>query len=232
MEAKVMEVTESGTLRLADGREVRLASMAGPNVLDGDSEAAAQTVALLRQLAEGKTVRVFTDAKDRDRYGRIVARAVLIGEGAWLEPMLIEQGVMRVAISGNAACIAALLAVERKARDEKRGLWAREKFRVFDAADHAALNREIGRFVVVEGTIRRVGDTRARLYLDFGRRYTEDFSIIVPAAFRSELAKIGGDPKNWRGRRVRVRGILVAWGGPAIEVNAAQAVEMLESAER
>ncbi len=82
---------------------------------------------------------------------------------------------------------------------------------------------------MVEGTIRRVGRGRGRLYLDFGRRFTEDFTIIVPDSLRKRLEAAGADPKNWRGKRIRVRGILFFWGGPAMEINLAQAIELLES---
>jgi endonuclease YncB( thermonuclease family) len=216
------------TLRLADGTEVKLGGVIGPSAVDGDDAAEALALSALRKLSDGKKLAIFA-AEGKDRYGRMPARAVLIENEIWLEAAMIELGLLRVLPTGNEACAKALLAIEQKARAAQVGLWTEKKFQIFVAADVPALTEALGRFAVVEGTIRRVGDTKARLYLDFGRRFTEDFTIVVPNAVRNSLVTKGLDPKNWRGKRVRVRGVLVSWGGPAIEINATTAIELLDS---
>jgi hypothetical protein len=122
----------------------------------------------------------------------------------------------------------ALLGYERKAREARRGIWSDPRFRIFQAEELEPLRAAAGRFAVVEGTIRRVGQGRG-LYLDFGRRFTEDFTVIVPDRLRKTLAAAGADPKNWRGKRIRVRGVLFFWGGPAMAISLAPAIEFLES---
>lgn len=221
------EALDATALRLADGSEIKLVTVIGPSVADGDDAAEARALAALKQLTGGRKLTVFA-AADKDRYGRILARAVLIENNIWLEAALAEKGFLRVRPDPNENCTKALFAAEQKARAAGAGLWAEKKFQVLDARDIPALTEALGRFVIVEGTIRRVGETKPRLYLDFGRRFTEDFTIVVPNTVRTSLGAKGSDPKNWRGKRVRVRGVLISWGGPAIEINTAAAIEFVD----
>ena len=224
--AVAAEAIDATSLRLADGSEIKLVTVIGPSAADGDDVAEARALAALKQLTAGRKLTIFA-AGDKDRYGRILARAVRIENDIWLEAALAEKGFLRVRPDPNETCTKALLAAEQKARAAGAGLWADKKFQVLDARDIPALTEALGRFVIVEGTIRRVGETKPRLYLDFGRRFTEDFTIVIPNSLRNSLTIKGSDPKNWRGKRVRVRGVLISWGGPAIEINTAAAIEFV-----
>jgi micrococcal nuclease len=225
---RIAEVLDGISLKLDDGRTVRLASMIAPLQIDGDSEAVIHAKNALAEIANGKDASLFLSSDGKDRYGRISAQAILIDGKIWLEAEMLTRGLARVYPTPNDKCMKALLQYEAKARSALAGLWKHAKFAVFGAEDVEALLSAEGRFVVVEGTIRRVGEARGRVYLDFGRRFTEDFTIVVPDNIRKTLLAQGSDLKSWRGRRVRVRGILFSWGGPAIEVNLAQAIELLD----
>lgn len=226
---EIAEAVDGHSLRLADGRVVRLVQILAPLPIDNDPAAAARARASLHEIAAGKSATLHLASDAPDRYGRLEAAAVLVEGKHWLEAVLLERGVARVLPSANDGCTAALLAVERKAREAQRGIWSDSRFRVFQAEELESLLAASGRFAVVEGSVRRVGRGRGRLYLDFGRRFTEDFTIIVPDRLRKILEAKGADAKNWRGRRIRARGILFFWGGPAMEIDLAQAIELLES---
>ena len=225
---RIIGASDGTSLRLADGREVKLAHVIVPLPIDGDEAAVTRARQTLAEIANGKDATLFLLSDTKDRYGRISAQAVLIGGKIWLEAELLSRGIARVFPGGNDKCMKALLHYEAKARAAELGFWKETKFAVFDADAIEALLTAEGRFVVVEGTIRRVGDSRGRIYLDFGRRFTEDFTIVVTEPIRKSLISQGSDPKSWRGRRVRVRGILISWGGPAIEINTAAAIEPLD----
>lgn len=226
--ARIAEALDGHSLRLADGRVVRIAHVIAPVGIDGDSEATSRAKLALGEIANGKDATLFLESESTDRYGRLSAQAILIDGKRWLEADLLERGQARLYFVTNGECAKALLQHEAKARVAKTGLWANPKFAVFDAEMVDALLAADGRFAVVEGTIRHVGEARRRLYLDFGRRFTKDFTIILPDNVRKTLAAAGSDPKSWRGKRIRVRGILFSWGGPAIELNQAQAIELLD----
>ena len=227
--ARISEAVDGTSLRLADGRMVLLARVIAPLPIDGDEEAVGRAKKVLAEIADGKEVSLFLASETKDRYGRLSAQSVLIDGKLWLEAQMLSRGAVRVFPSADDKCMKALLQFEAKARNAKRGLWSEGKFAVLGAEEVERLLAAEGRFALVEGVITRVGEARGRVYLDFGRRFKEDFTIIVPDSARKALTAEGSDPKGWRGRRVRVRGILFSWGGPAIEVNSAQAIELLDS---
>jgi hypothetical protein len=114
---------------------------------------------------------------------------------------------------------------ERSARAAKLGFWAESRFAVQDAQAIERLNAARGRFAIVEGSVQRVGESGGRTFLDFGRRYTQDFTIVVPRTAQSAFQAAGIDPKAMRGKRVRVRSVLYALAGP-IEARLPAAIEI------
>lgn len=218
------------TFRLTDGREVRLAGVIAASELDGDPDAAKRAAGALDRLVAGKQVLIYTGANAADRYERIVAQVALAqGEGAWVQGLLVADGMLRGGPeAGEPACSQALIAEERRARAAKAGLWTEPRFSVQAALDLGSLNAAIGRFAVVEGWVTRVAEKSTRTYIDFGRRYSEDFTIIVPREARAEFRAAGIDLKALRGKRVRGRGVLFSAGGPAIEIRKPAAIEILQ----
>jgi endonuclease YncB( thermonuclease family) len=216
------------TLRLKDGREVRLAGVVAANALDGDSNAAARATDGLNALTAGKSLTLY-GPKARDRYGHLVAQVAFRDDARhWLQADLVSAGTVRVApeMSG-AACAKPLLDLEAEARAGHKGLWQEARFGVEQAENIEALITAMGRFAVVEGVVRRVGETSSRTYLDFGRRYNQDFSIMIPRSARAGFAAAGIDLKSLRGKRVRVRGVLFLSGGPAIEIRNPASLEIV-----
>jgi hypothetical protein len=165
-----------------------------------------------------------------DRHGRILAQVALAdADGAWVQGRLVANGMLRVGPeAGEPACAEPLIAHERAARAAKIGLWAEPRFSVESANHLAALNAAIGRFAVVEGLVTRIGETASRTYIDFGRRYSEDFTIIIPRAARATFRAAGIDLKTLRGKRIRGRGVLFSSGGPAIEVRRPESIEIIQ----
>ena len=220
---------DGATIRLADGRELRLAGVIAANDLDGDAEAVRRATAALDALVAGKRLALYGKPDTKDRYGRIVAQVALAEEPRWIAAELVAAGMLRIAPeAGEPACTDALQTHERSARTAKLGFWAEPRFAVQDAQAIEALNAARGRFAIVEGSVQRVGELGGRTFLDFGRRYTQDFTIVVPRAAQSAFQAAGIDLKAMRGKRVRVRGVLYAFGGPAIEARLPAAIEILE----
>jgi micrococcal nuclease len=221
---------DGATLRLTDGREVRLAGVIAANDLDGDQGAATRATATLDRLVAGKRILLYSLSNATDRHGRILAQVALADEdSAWVQGLLVANGMLRVGPeAGEPACAELLIAHERAARAANAGLWTEPRFSV-DSANHlAALNAAIGRFAVVEGLVTRIGETPSRTYIDFGRRYREDFTIIIPRAARAEFRAAGIDLKALRGKRIRGRGVLFSSGGPAIEVRKPASIEIVQ----
>ena len=219
--AKVAAVRDGRTLQLADGRMLRLAAI----------EVTGQSRAALQALAEGRTLRLAKLGSDRDRYGRLVAFA-FVGEAKQsLQQALLAQGQARVgARVGNKACADELLAAERAARAGRRGLWADPNFAPLPAESSMRLRDERGHFALVEGKVLSVHQSGGTIYVNFGRRWTEGFSVIILRRNAGKFAAAGLAPKQLEGRRVLVRGWLEQRRGPVIEADAPEQIELAGAA--
>lgn len=215
---KVAGVRDGRTLTLADGRSLRLAAIEVPD----DSRAA------LQRLVGGQTLRLERLGAEHDRYGRLVAFAFAGDAKQSVQQALLAQGDARVgARVGNKACADMLLAAERAARSDRRGLWADPNFAPLAAENLARLTAEQGRFALVEGKVLSVHVTSGTIYLNFGRRWTRDFSVLIGRRRQRAFAAAGIDVSALKDRRIRVRGWIEQRRGPIIEVDAPEQIELL-----
>jgi endonuclease YncB( thermonuclease family) len=225
----VADVRDGETLRLDDGRMLRLIGALAPRAGDvaappGSWPPENETRAALAKLVEGRTITLWHDAARLDRYGQILAQ-VTIGTGAdavWLQSALVSRGLARAyGRPGTDACTEALVRLERPARDGRLGLWSNAAYRVRDADDGDDLARAAGSFHVVSGMVHRVSRGRAEVYVSLaprgGRYGSYAFAAVVPAR---GAALIGGiEPRALRHRRVTVRGWIEHRRGPVIVID-------------
>jgi len=217
--ANVAAVRDGRTLMLTDGRELRLAAIE----ITDDSRSALQT------LAGGGPLRLERLGPDQDRYGRLVAFAFAGDPPRSLQQSLLEQGQARVSTRiGDKACADALLTTERSARAAGRGLWADPNFAPLQAENLTRLQAERGHFALVEGKVLSVRESGATIYVNFGRRWTRDFTVIILKRQQRTFAAAGVEPKRLEGRRIRVRGWIEQRGGPIVMAEAPEQIEFVE----
>jgi endonuclease YncB( thermonuclease family) len=220
----VSAVLDARTIVIEAG-QVRLAGIE-PAAAAHDEPA---RLALAEELA-GRPVVLRSLKAETDRYGRIVAHVFVdrAGSERWIQSELLARGVARVAArTGDRACANELLARERTARDAKLGLWAEPYYSVRRAEDPAAIAVERGRFAIVEGKVLSVRESGGTIYVNFGRRWSEDFTVTIPKRNERSFAAAGLEPKRLEGRRVRVRGFVEERGGPWIEAGRPEQIELL-----
>lgn len=218
-EGKVAVVRDGRTLMLDDGRELRLA---GIEIVAGSRDA-------LRQLADGQTLTLRRLGQETDRYGRLVAFAYLPGAGGSLQQALLEQGEALVSARiGDKACANGLLAAERGARAAKRGMWADPNSAPLSSENLAGLEAARGHFALVEGKVLSVRESGAVVYMNFGRRWTRDFTVTVLKRQQRLFTDAGVDIKQLDGRRIRVRGWIERRGGPIVEAAAPEQIELID----
>jgi endonuclease YncB( thermonuclease family) len=235
--ATVSRVIDGRTFVLNDGREVRLAAIEAPPLiaLDGTAAKAALEAlvggdeVILRQ-AEGG----LDQGSDQglDRYGRVVAYAYAVRDGAELftQGALVASGFARVADRvGSKACAAELLGDENTARAAKLGLWSDPYYEVLNADTPVDVLAQRGRFALVEGQVVSVRESGATIYVNFGRRWSESFAVTISKRNERNFTAAGLDLKALTGRRVRVRGWVEARGAdgnvPWIEVARPEQIE-------
>ena len=222
-EGRVSAVIDARSVRLADGREVRLAGIA-PTL--ADKLAHAQTQALAAMLI-GRDVRLAGEDDTPDRYGRELAFVWLLPDETLVQRELVAQGEALVAPDvGDKDCAAALMAAEGTARDAKRGIWADPSV-IKNTESPGDILTGNGRFMLVEGKVLSVRQAGATTYLNFGRNWTRDFAVTIPRQALSHLAAAGLVPKSLENKRIRVRGFIEARSGPRIEVLRAGQIELL-----
>ncbi len=231
--AKVAEVVERLEIRLDDGRLVRLAGLDLPVSARGAPETAAEARAFLASRLAGREVGLAAFAAKPDRWGRILADLSLaepVGGAASVASLLLSQGFARVRPEFETrGCVGERLAAERKARQSGLGLWSDPDYSVLEAADVEGLAEWDGRFVLVEGVVRRVGVGRSRLYLDFGGR--DGFTVLVARKSQSAFQSAGVPLSALAGEKIRVRGVLDDRFGPRVEITEPLMVERLGRAE-
>jgi endonuclease YncB( thermonuclease family) len=225
--AIVRSVLDERSLLLADGREVRLAGVEIPR---SAPHAAARTA--LTTLAGGQQVALKPLGGDTDRYGRVPALVLPIlqetsGDQRSVQHALLAHGLALVAARvGDRACAAAFLAAERDARRRGLGLWASAAYVIKQAAQPREIAAERGRFTLVEGTVLSVRESGNTIYVNFGRRWSEDFTVTVPKRKERAFAAAGMKLEELTGRRVRVRGVIEERGGPWIEAAYPEQIEI------
>jgi endonuclease YncB( thermonuclease family) len=226
----VAEVVDGGTLSLADGRVVILAGFDPPLAplasTDASSPLFEAARASLAQLVAGGPVHVVPTAAAPDRYGRIRGN-VFLDDGRSLAAAEVAFGYGRVhRLTGDPACTLALLDIERGARQARRGMWADPEYRLRSALE-PSLAGESGLYELVAGGVVSVGHGDTLDFVDFGRDYGHDFTVLVTPAVAKEMAAAGIDLGALPGRRVVVRGMIEASGGPAIRLESATDIEII-----
>ncbi len=229
------EAIDGETLRLSDGRELRLATIETAHALaprNGDRE---RPDAALRALAEAAraaandlAVRqggtIYFDRQREDRYGRLVAH-VETADGLWLQAELVSRGLARVHTTPEtAAAAAALLKMEDEARRARRGLWTHSQFRVREPDDTA---RWLDSFQIVEGQIASARQTRTQTWLVFAGEHGKALSITAAPGSRARLRAGGLDLAALDGALLRVRGWIQWRNGPLIEIDHPEQVEVI-----
>ena len=187
--AGVETAVDGRTVRLVDGRELRLAGVEAPQRGDGAAHAAA---AALQSLVAGREVSLLRLGPDSDRYGRVSAlvraRDLSPAAGQYLQLALLAVGHARVAARvGDAACAAEFLAAERTARAAGLGLWADPHYLIKKAENPVEVLAQRGRFAVVAGKVLSVRESGATIYVNFGRRWSEDFTVTI---FEAQPAQV------------------------------------------
>lgn len=222
-EDAVASVSAGGELLLASGRTIKLLDLRLP-----PEDESGAPLASLRSLA-GRRVAVAALAGAADRWNRIAADVALLDEAAPadLAERLLDDGLAMVdAGDRRALCRPELLAREERARARRLGIWASGQ-QPIAVNDLARLQGGIGRFALVEGVVRSVGERRERTYLNFGSDWTTDLTITIPKRTWAVITERGLSAAALRGRRVRARGVLEGWQGVAVEIAAPDVLEVL-----
>jgi endonuclease YncB( thermonuclease family) len=218
---EAVSVDERLDIELSDGRIVRLGGLDGPNADHGAPEILTSARQFLGERLLGRDADLVLLAGGTDRWGRTVADLVVAdprgASAGSAAAALLRAGYARVWPEFETrGCAAERLAMEEEAREGGLGIWRDPEFAVIQSSDSAELRRRNGRFVVIEGMVRRVGFARSRIYLELAPR--DGPTIVVARRLEKTLAREGRPVGALVGETIRARGALDARFGPRVEV--------------
>ncbi len=231
---RVVSVTDGDTVVLDSDVVVRLIGTQAPKLPLGREgfetwPMADEAKAALERMVLGKAVEVRYGGERWDRYGRALGHLYVTGEpGLWVQDAMIAAGFARVySFPDNRACLATLLADEGRARTMRVGIWTDPYYHVRRADRPQALLEREGHYELVEGRVLLADAAGGGVYLNFGRVWKEDFTVLIGARALELFAEAGLDPLVLEGALVRVRGWVEVRDGPRVEVTHPEQIEVL-----
>lgn len=231
---EISRVLDGLTILMKDGRIIRLVGLEIPGFADLEpSEYALKARDSLNAVLPEGTTLLLHQTKDRGK-GRLnrmehhLAHLEVKETGQWVQGELIKQGLARVYLpERNIEMADQLFALEKQAREDKKGIWESEEF--LDQADNLEMPRN--QFHIVEGRVRAIATVKNNTYLNFGQNWRDDFTVMVSSTVRRNFAKAGGTLLDLEGKNIRVRGWVRDYNGPLIELNHIHHLEILGAQE-
>ncbi|WP_407275678.1 thermonuclease family protein [Halothiobacillus sp. DCM-1] len=211
--AVVAYVDDGDTVKLSDGRRVRLAGIDAPEVAHsayndrpatpaepfGEASRAALQAILARS---HNRLRVQPGAEGTDRYGREMAYLYTPG-GQSIQQLLLADGLaMAVYMPPNLALADCLTATEQTARAARRGIWANAEYEP-GIETARGIPADVQGAAIVRGQVVSVHQTRSTVWVNLEGRV----ALQIPARAWPSFA--GVDFQRWRGKTLRARGWLV-----------------------
>ena len=197
---RVAKVYDGDTLRLANGKSLRIIGINTPEPgKDGlpDQPYAAAATDKLRQLirAAGGNIGVLAGQERYDRHGRMLGHAFL-PDGGNISALMLREGLAwHVVVAPNLRFVECYRRAGKAARMARRGVWKNP--RVIDAADLRAAHTG---FQIVRGVVSGIGQSRAALWVEFA----SGFALRIE---RRDLARFpAGFIENLPGKRLEASG--------------------------
>lgn len=198
---KVQRVVDGDTLRLADGRSVRLIGINSPELgrqgrsAEPFAESARKRLQALVAASDGR-VALQLGRQARDHYGRTLAHAY-DKRGRNLEAQLLAEGLgYLVAVAPNLALVPCQQAAERSARQARVGLWQRSPVQAPGQLKRAG-------FALVQGRVERIERNACGLWLEMGDALVLHIAPRALANFDQRAVQ------QLEGRKVEARGWVI-----------------------
>lgn len=166
-QAQVAYAHDGDTVRLEDGRPLRLIGIDTPELgRDGAADqpyAVAARDALRRLLVDDPTMKLRFDATRHDVHGRLLAHAFL-ADGTSISAWLLRHGYATLLVvppdTWNVDCYAA---AERQARAAHTGIWSLAAYQPVPATELPATARG---YHLIEGRVMHVGRSARSVWID------------------------------------------------------------------
>ena len=218
--ATVAHVVDGDTLRLSNGRKVRLIGINAPEIAPAQPFGSASQLALQDLLGPGTPVLLRYGIEQFDRYQRTLAH-VFLEDGTNIQAWLLERGfAATIAVPPNLWGQDCYWDAEQKARRRRRGMWSAERFQ---AVPSAQLEPKSRGFYIVRGEVTAVASGAEGVELNLA-------GPLKVHIDRADLKHFQGMPLSMlKNRLVEVRGWLYPYrSGLRMRVHHASSLKRLK----
>lgn len=209
----------------------RLAGLDSPALSDMDApqELTEKALAVLNELITDKELVVFMTQDESGRLnhmGHTLTQAKIRDTGEWIQGHLLANGYARVRTTPeNTQLAREMYALEKHARDNKKGLWSYPQYNVLQAKD---ISGDTHGFQLIEGEVYSASLVRNAVYLNFAQDWKKDFSIGIEPSLRKNLSKENLSPQQWAHKKIRIRGPIRFYNGPFIDLTHKEQIEFID----
>ena len=218
---KVIEAIDGDTVKLSGGRLLRYIGIDTPEVRikKGDKFVydpqpfALDAKEFNRRLVEGKTARIEFDVEGKDRYGRMLG--YLFIDDTLVNAKLVEAGLAVLYTKPpNVKYTDLFVSLQKEARKKKKGLWG-----AYEVISSSQAYRFIDQIRTVRDKVLNTHKSLKAVFLNFGRNYREDFTVVIFKNCLENFYKKSIEPHIfYRGKTVEVTGRIKEYNGPEIIV--------------
>lgn len=228
---KVKDVIDGDTVILANHQKVRYIGIDTPETMQKTetgyeyapkpfAEAAKE---FNRKLVADKVVRLEFDVVKKDKYGRLLAYC-FVGD-KFVNAEILKNGLaLLYTMVPNIKYVDVLVKAQQEAREEGLNLWRPE--RIIPASQAAS---HLGKLAIVEGKVLKTKKTASAVYLNFGKDYRQDFSAVI---FKDDFHLFNEQridlERYYKGKNVKVSGLIKEYHGPEIIVRHPAQIEVVE----
>ncbi len=206
---RVLRVTDGDTVVLTDKRKIRLIGINTPELAHYPKPAEAFSLQAKRfveaSIRPNKNVYLKYGAERKDHYGRVLAH-LFLNDGRNLNAMLVENGLASaVVFPPNLNLVDCYFRAERKAKNNRRNIWAHAYGQYRDANKVAKKG-----YAFIKGNVIRVGRSRDSVWLQLATKFTvrikkRDFKYFPGL----DLKKI--TTEQLKNKKIYLRGWVYKW---------------------
>lgn len=228
--ADVVEVIDGDTIQLSSGKIVRYIGIDTPELhkrtgekwTDVNEPLAKAAKEFNEKLVKGKRVRLEFDVQRIDKYNRLLAYCFV--DNVFVNERILEEGLgLLYTGAPNVKYVDILVASQKKARDNQKGLWANECTAKAQDASFC-----IGQVGTITGKVLGVTKSQKIVYLNFGRDYQSDFTAVIFNKDLPSFVAAGYSLAGFKGKVVRVFGKINQYNGPEIIVRHPSQIEIIQ----
>ena len=204
--AQVAHVYDGDTVKLVDGRKIRLIGINTPERgRDGKQDepfyldAKKQLQNIIRK--NNNQIKIVYGKDKHDRYKRLLAH-IFTKDNENITATLIKNGMgFTVAVPPNIQLLNCYQDAESSAQKSKHGIWRHQFSRAINVT---SLNKSTRGFHLVKGTVDRIGESRSSFWLNLNSKSGVKFALRILKKDISYFNKL--NPKNLINQQLSARG--------------------------